>query len=340
VAVPKYMSLPLLGKGARRLQTAISKKKHPLRSGILKFACGGKRRQFPWREPGRTPYEVLIAEVLLKRTTSTAAARVYNDFLRKFPNPFLLSEASPEEISGMFAKIGLQRQRATAAKKLAAHLVGVERGKVPSDLDRLLRIPGVGQYTARAVLSVGLRSPAAVVDSNVERIIHRVFMTSIPTRARLTLLQGIADTLLPQDCHREFNLGMLDLGSLVCRPSLPRCPECPLTNICDYYTTRGRKYPKKALQQTAKLGIRLRSIRKRKGISLVRLARDSKVSKLTIIRIEKGKSIPLPRTVKKLEHGLGEPLVPESSRGIVTKSSYASIRRSEGTPFLAIKERY
>jgi A/G-specific adenine glycosylase len=280
----------------------------------LEFERGGTARQFPWREPQRCPYEILVAEVLLKRTTSTAAARVYHDFLHEFPNPAALSAATFEEIAEIFSRVGLQQQRAAAAKKLAVHLVQNEAGEVPNELHRLLQIPGVGEYTARAVLSVGFGSPAAVVDSNVERVIQRLFMNLVPARAPLRLFQHIADRLLPQNRHREFNLGMLDLAALVCRPSSPRCPQCPLRGACDYYGAGGRESPARLASRATKLGARLRSIRRHKRISLARLAHDSKLSKLTIIRIETGKSTPLPRTVKILEHALGEPLARGRSR--------------------------
>jgi len=157
-----------------QLRIALTKKRAGFRRGIRVFIQREGLRHFPWREPGRNPYEVLIAELLLKRTTSTAAARLYKKFLSKkflsqYPNIKKLARAHTRSLSGLFKNIGLQEQRARAAKALAKYLISERGGRVPSGLEELQRIPGVGDYTARALLSVAFGIPTAVVDSNVER---------------------------------------------------------------------------------------------------------------------------------------------------------------------------
>jgi A/G-specific adenine glycosylase len=288
------------------LQPSINRKKGRFQKALLRYSQGGKRRQFPWREAGRTAYEVLIAEVLLKRTTSTAAARVYQAFLARFPNLRALSEASHEEIAESLSRVGLQKQRAIAAKQLAAYLIHAEDGKVPDELTRLLEIPGVGSYTARSVLSMGFGISAAPVDSNVERILTRVFSGLLPDRNSLSSLQPLADELLPRKRYREFNLGLLDLGALICRPAFPICGECPLRGICEFnLKNRTRNSEPKPRAGSSTLGVRLRKVRKEKGFSLVVIARRASLSKLTVIRIERGMSHPLPKTLRKLTAALG-----------------------------------
>lgn len=258
-------------------------------------------RNYPWRQVGRSEYEVLVAELLLKRTTATAASRIYEEFLNNFPTIQTLADADEKKVAAALSKVGLQRQRARAIKALALYLIEVEKAKIPSELGRLLEVPGLGEYSARAILSFGFGIPSAVVDANVERVLTRVFENVLPRRPSQRLLQEIADDLVPRERHRDYNLGLLDLGALICRYVDPLCEKCPLSSICDYYNRNKTRLIKEApgRYETA-TGTRLREIRKAKGVGLVNLARLSRVSKLTIIRIESGKTTPRPETLRKL----------------------------------------
>jgi len=263
-------------------------------------------RDYPWREPGRTSYEILIAEVLLKRTTATAAARVYEAFIHRFPSIQTINSASEGQLASALSKVGLQRQRAKAIKALARHLSEEQSGNIPSDLDQLLGTPGLGDYSARAVLSFGFGIPVAVVDANVERILGRVFQNVLPPRPPGRLLQELASSLLPSGSHRRHNLGLLDLGALICRYIDPLCPECLLAPICDYYDrNKARLIKEEPGRYETAVGMKLRNVRKEKGIGLAKLAQLAKVSKLTIIRIESGKTSPRPETIAKLAAALG-----------------------------------
>ena len=268
--------------------------------GVLTWAAGNLR-DFPWRKRLDDQFAVLVAEILLKRTTATAAARLYDDFLRQFPDLELLAVASERELADALSQVGLQKQRARAIRALAVHLVDVECGAIPHELDRLLAVPGLGEYSARAVLSFGFDVPVAVVDSNVERILSRVFQDRLPSKPTRRALQELADSLLPEESHRDFNFALLDLGALVCRYVDPRCRECPLRDQCDYYGQHG---PLEVRERRAIYGIsvnsKVRQLRQARGLSLVRLAQESGVSKLTIIRLESGKSEPRDDTLRKL----------------------------------------
>jgi len=290
---------------SRALKRAIKEKKEGLNQSIRDWSLT-HLRAFPWREPGRTPYEVLIAEVLLKRTTATAVSRIYDAFVKQFPSIQTLNGASEEQLASILSKVGLQRQRAKSIKALARHLTEEQGGNIPSDLDHLLHIPGLGEYSARAVLSFGHSIPVAVVDTNVERILGRVFQTVLPKRPLTHLFQELASSLLPSESHRRYNLGLLDLGALICRYIDPLCPECPLTYICDYYSqNKARLIKEEPGRYETVVGAKLRNMRKEKGIGLAKLAQLAKVSKLTIIRIESGKTSPRPETIAKLAAALG-----------------------------------
>ena len=259
--------------------------------------------EFPWRHC-RSPYEILVAEVLLKRTTASAAARIYERFLNKFPSLEDIVSARDEDLVGALSSVGLQRQRAHSMKQLAAWLLSRHGGTIPSDLESLLEVPGLGNYSAAAILSFGYGVPVAVLDANVERILLRVFGDSLLLRPSRSLLHGIAQELLPQDGHREYNYGLLDLGRLVCRYGNPKCGECPLASVCDFFNGSNRKGTKLSTDSVGAPLNRLRSVRRARGLSLKRLAESARVSKLTVIRIETGRSSPRHETLEKLAQAL------------------------------------
>ena len=147
----------------------------------------------------------------------------------------------------------------------------------------------------RAVLSLGYGVSAAVVDSNVSRVYRRVFQRSLPTRPTNRSLQEIAEALIREVGHREFNLALLDLGGTVCRYAGPRCWECPVYRFCDFATQ-----PRAIREVAPPHPSPLREIRLRKQISLAELARRSRVSKHTIVDLEHARTIPRPDTLRKL----------------------------------------
>ena len=254
---------------------------------------------FPWRQ-SRSPYEILVAEVLLKRTTATAAARVYENFLLRFPSLQDIASAPDEELVEALSSVGLQRQRTRSMKQLAAWLLSRHGGFIPSGLEDLLEVPGLGNYSATAILSFGYGVPAAVLDTNVERILIRAFGNSLPPHPSWTLLREVAQVLLPTAQHREYNYGLLDLGRLICRYSDPKCGECPLASVCDFVRSNGEGKHQSVEDNAVGLPNRLRAIRQDQGISLRRLADAAKVSKLTVIRIETGRTTPRRETLDKL----------------------------------------
>lgn len=189
-------------------------------------------RQFPWRVD-RTPYRVLVSELLLKRTTSTAAARVFLEFLERYPDVRSLASADRLGLEALFSKVGLQKQRAVSALRMARHICGELGGELPVDYGVLRRIPGVGDYTACAVLSFGFGVPVAAVDSNVVRILTRVFESYLGTDASKGTIRALAQAVLPENGHEAFNYALLDLGATVCRYRYERHGVCPLKPMCD-----------------------------------------------------------------------------------------------------------
>ena len=247
----------------------------------------------------------MIAEFLLKRTTATAVSRVYDDFLVRFPSLQEIASASEEELVQYLSGVGLQRQRARSLNRLAMWLLTTHSGDVPSDLASLLEVPGLGDYSAAAILSFGIGTQIAVLDANVERIITRVFSNSLPPRPSKALLNEVAQRLLPPDNHEKYNFGLLDFGRLVCRYAAPKCGVCPLNSICDLWAKSSpENVGVESRDPSRNMQSKLKIARQHRGLSLQRIAELAGVSKLTVIRIESGKTAPRHETLEKLAKAL------------------------------------
>jgi A/G-specific adenine glycosylase len=192
-------------------------------------------RKFSWREK-RTPYSVLISEVLLKRTTASATTHVYERFMALYPNIETLSKAYEKKLESLLSRIGYHKRRTEILLEMANYILTKHNGEIPRSKEELLDIPHVGDYTANAVLSFGYGVPAAIVDSNVERIAKRIFQRAFHKNPNKKSIQKIAESLLPSEAHQAFNYALLDFGASVCRYGIPRCLVCPITSFCDYFS--------------------------------------------------------------------------------------------------------
>ena len=193
-------------------------------------------RQFPWRRT-RDPYRVLLAEKLLQQTSARQSlVQAYDDLLAAYPTPAALAGGDVEWIQATIRPLGLH-YRAQELVVLAEEISEKHCGHVPRDLESLLALPGVGDYTARAVLCVAFGEDVPLVDTNIARILRRLAALpgEVPANpARKTHLVELASSLAPVGQSREFNLAMLDLGALVCKSSRPECSRCPLSPVCQY----------------------------------------------------------------------------------------------------------
>jgi len=177
---------------------------------------------------------VMLAELLLRRTTATAVARVYPKLLQKYPNIESLAKADIKLLEEEVAVLGLRKQRAAAFGGVVAVIVGNHGGRIPADYSKLQEVPHIGPYTAGAILSFGFGIPAAVLDSNVERILVRLFSRSMEgNKPSRDLLLTVASELLPTDGHEVFNWSLIDLGALGCSYRKARHELCPLVASCD-----------------------------------------------------------------------------------------------------------
>ena len=192
------------------------------------------KRDYPWRRT-KTPFRILIAEIMLQRTKADQVEAVYNSFIKQFPNAGELNKADVGDIERYFQRLGLI-WRARVLKKLADQLVEKYDGKVPQTREELLMLPSIGEYVADALLSFAFQKDVAIVDSNVCRVLRRVFgMTSKGEARRDRGFRQKAEEILPKGKSREFNFAILDLAALICLPKEPKCPICPIKTMCSYY---------------------------------------------------------------------------------------------------------
>jgi A/G-specific adenine glycosylase len=194
------------------------------------------QRSFPWRETD-DPFRILVAEVLLQRSRGKTVAKVYEKFFARWPDAASLARARVDTIEKVIRPLGLNR-RAGSIKEMAAVVSGLR--EVPSTLDGLLALPGVGPYAAGATLAVAFGKRAPVVDGVTARVYRRYFGLdpAIPASSDSELWRVVAEAS-PARNNREWNWAVLDLASSVCLPRIPRCHECPLTAHCRWSQRHG-----------------------------------------------------------------------------------------------------
>lgn len=187
------------------------------------------RRSFPWREID-DPFQILVAEVLLQRSRGTTVARVFTELVERWPTPEALSRARIGSIRRLIRPLGLLR-RAETLKALATAIAA--RGRVPSSVEGLMALPGVGRYAASATAAVAFRARAATVDGVTARVYRRFFGLdeTLPASSDRTLW-SVVQEVTPRRGLREWNWAVLDLAATICLPARPRCSECPLEAGC------------------------------------------------------------------------------------------------------------
>src|SRR5437773_8875102 len=202
-------------------------------------------RDLPWRKT-RNPYRVLVSEFMLQQTQVSRVAEYYPRFLERFPDLETLARARPRAVREASEGLGYYA-RARNLHALAKQVAGRgEAGKgvtgrgvaeLPDDPEELIKLPGIGRYTAGAVACFAYEKPVPAVDTNVARVLGRVFLGNNRQRLsgnRQRLIWSLATALVPKTGKRawQFNTAIMELGALICVARRPRCPECPVRSVC------------------------------------------------------------------------------------------------------------
>ncbi|MEO9309608.1 MAG: DNA glycosylase [Nitrososphaera sp.] len=229
------------GKNSFEMNSEVTSSKieiHFFRNTLLEwFKKNG--RKYPWRNE-KDPYRVLVAEMMLQRTRVEQVLPVYNEFIKKFPNVRTLADAKIEDIAVFVAKLGLF-WRSKIMKETARSILIEHRGTIPSERKALLKIPGIGDYIADAMISFAFNGKRSVIDSNVIRLTTRFFGIESKGEMRrnsnfIYFCQGLSRDLQPEGI-RNLNYALIDHSAAVCKP-VPLCDQCPLSKNCHYFKGR------------------------------------------------------------------------------------------------------
>ncbi len=193
------------------------------------LAWGAPRlRDLPWRAT-REPWSILVAEIMLQQTQVPRVIPKWFAFRDAYPTPAACAAAPLGEVLRQWQGLGYPR-RARDLWEAAGLMVDRHGGSVPDDLGALQALPGIGPYTARAVLTFAFERDVAVADTNIARVLARVVGTRLTSRR----VQQVADSLVPRGAGWAWNQMLMDLGATVCRPA-PRCDGCPLAPSCAWH---------------------------------------------------------------------------------------------------------
>ena len=192
-------------------------------------------RDLPWRRTS-DPYHILVSEVMLQQTQVDRVLPKYEEWLQKFPSLHALADASEADVTTTWYPLGynIRPRRLQAIAREAVHKYG---GALPADEETLLSFKGIGAYTAGAIRSFAFRERAAILDTNVARVLFRVFIgRGDPKRhAMKQRLWAISEALVPMRHAFDFNQALMDFGAIVCVARKPRCLGCPMAKGCRAY---------------------------------------------------------------------------------------------------------
>ena len=299
----------------------------------------GAARDLPWRRPGTTPYAVLVSEVMLQQTPVVRVAPVWEAWLQRWPTATALAAADPAEVLRLWGRLGYPR-RALRLQAACAAVVERHGGELPTTVPELLALPGVGDYTARAVAVFALRQRHPVVDTNVRRVVARAVegVADAPvTKRDLTLVES----LLPADdeAAATASIAFMELGALLCTARAPRCDECPVVASCAW-VARGRPPLDAPVRRPQPFAGTDRQVRGR----LMAVLRDSPdpvpaevLARVWDEQVQRARALdglvadglvdPLPDGTYALPSAAAPPASSSSDRTTSTRSTSASLRR-------------
>ncbi len=190
------------------------------------------KRDMPWRKEV-TAYRTWVSEIMLQQTTVATATPYFGRFLRRFPDIKALADAAEEDVLNAWAGLGYY-SRARNLRRAAQRIVSEHGGRFPDSFEAVLDLPGIGRYTAGAILSIAFGKPHPVLDGNVIRVFSRLFAIQDDVKKTETVkkLWAKAEELVDRERPGDWNQALMELGATVCLPESPRCGDCPVARWC------------------------------------------------------------------------------------------------------------
>lgn len=190
------------------------------------------QRRLPWRG-SRNPYAIWVAEIMLQQTRVETVIPYFERWMAQFPSLAHLAQASEQQVLTAWEGLGYY-SRARNLHRAAKMVVEQFGGSLPDTLEGLMRLPGIGRYTAGAIAAIAFGQDEIALDGNLRRVISRLFDVALPARSSQgeRRIAGLLRAHLPVGQAEDFNQALMDLGATLCTPRRPRCAECPLSDIC------------------------------------------------------------------------------------------------------------
>jgi A/G-specific adenine glycosylase len=213
----------------------ITKRKKALFRQTLLIWYAEHGRDLPWRKTDN-PYHILVSEIMLQQTQVDRVIPKYHEFLEKYPDVQTLAEAPTDEIKQTWKPLGYNI-RPVRLQTIAREVQAEYGGKIPDTPEALQKLKGIGKYTAGAVSCFGYNKPVPLVDTNVDRLLQRVFYgenTSLNAKEKKAIWK-LAEALIPQNNPFDYNQALMDFGATVCTARKPLCLLCPMQTFCEAY---------------------------------------------------------------------------------------------------------
>ncbi len=193
-------------------------------------------RELPWRDPGASPWAVMVSEFMLQQTPVARVLPVFASWMSTWPSPAGLAGASSGDAIRAWGRLGYPR-RALRLHAAASAIVERHSGEVPSTYGELIALPGIGDYTASAIASFAFGARHAVLDTNVRRVFARaVSGVEFPATAVTRAEREVAELLVPDEEPATWAVAVMELGALVCTAASPKCHTCPISTSCAWNT--------------------------------------------------------------------------------------------------------
>src|SRR5262249_37935652 len=195
-----------------------------------------EQRDLPWRSTS-DPYAILVSEIMLQQTQVDRVLPKYQQFLTAFPTLAALAAAPTAEVISVWVPLGYNT-RAVRLQSIARQVIAEYDGRIPDTIDDLLKLKGIGRYTAGAIACFAYRRQVATVDTNIRRVLHRIFLGLEYPKPKISEAEmlALAEQILPENEAYNWNQALMDLGATICTGNNPQCIDCPLQTNCAAYT--------------------------------------------------------------------------------------------------------